>query len=324
MKQELLKTSSMKSYKVGAVVLATEQGLGYLALDFYKNGIVDYVYIHEHSSRTNHREWYPRESIVSSIEELIDKSDTLLFFETAFDWKIIPKAREKGKRTIIIPMYECTPFPNPYQADLILNPSALDQKYYPQGTQITIPVSVPWRRRTKAEVFVHNAGNGGLGGRNGTRELVEAMKWVKSPIKLIIRSQIPFPPCGDNRIETRIGTFNDIWSEGDVFIFPEKFNGLSLPLQEAFASGMAVMTGNRFPNNTWLPREPLIPVAGYHIESIARSFECAEFSPQIIAKHIDEWFNKDITDLSLKGKEWSTQNSWKKLREVYETLLSPL
>ena len=40
-----------------------------------------------------------------------------------------------------------------------------------------------------------------------------------------------------------------------MFVFPEKFNGLSLPLQEARAAGMLVLATDRFPMNTWLPRE---------------------------------------------------------------------
>ena len=38
----------------GSIVYATEQGLGYLAKDFYDNGIIDLVCIERHSNRTNH------------------------------------------------------------------------------------------------------------------------------------------------------------------------------------------------------------------------------------------------------------------------------
>ena len=49
----------MKSYKVGSIVLATAQGLGYMAKDFFDNGIFHEVYIRPHNSRDNHYEWYP-------------------------------------------------------------------------------------------------------------------------------------------------------------------------------------------------------------------------------------------------------------------------
>ena len=303
---------------IGSIVLATEQGLGFLAKSFYDNGLIDKVYIKPHTSRENHYEWYPNK--VSSPDDLLD-CDTLLFFENVFDWKIIVKAREKGIKTILMVMYECTPSPLPYCPDLILCPSKLDLEYYKEGREVVVPVDVPWKLREKAKVFVHNAGNGGLGGRNGTKELLDAMQYVKSPIKLIVRSQVPIKEYNDPRIEYRIGTFSDIWNEGDVFVFPEKFNGLSLPLQEAFASGMVVMCGDRFPMDTWLPKEPLIPVNSYKKERISVEFDCAVFDSKDIAVKIDEWYDKDITHLSLLGKEFNKNNSWEVLKEKYISLM---
>lgn len=304
----------------GTIALATEQGLGYLAKSFFDNGIIDLVQIHHHTSRTNHPEWYGGGV---SRETLLEKCDTLIFFETPFDWKIIPKARGLGIKTILIPMYECTRFPFPYEPDEVWSPSALDHGFYGEKStrQIQIPVDVKWKLRKKAKVFVHNAGNGGLGGRNGTKEVIEAFKWVKTGARLILRSQVPIK-CDNPKIEVRIGQFDDIWSEGDVFIFPEKFNGLSLPLQEAFASGMLIMAGDRFPMNEWLPKEPLIPVKGYHKERISVEFNCAEYNPKTIAERIDFWYGKNIEEYSLKGKEWGEKNNWKNLKKYYTDLLA--
>lgn len=313
----------METKKVGAVVLATSQGLGFLAKDFYDNGLINKVYIHEHTSRTNHREWYARQSIVSSPEVLLEECDTIIFFEEVWDWKIIPKAREKGIKTVLMVDYECTRHPLPYYPDVIWSPSLLDQQYYPESVFITVPVPnhIKWKLRSKARLFVHNGGNGGLGGRNGTRELIEAFKHVKSDARLLIRSQIPID-SNNPKIEVRIGTFDDIWSEGDVFIFPEKFNGLSLPLQEAYASGMLVMCGDRFPMNTWLPREPLIPVKEYKKLKMAVELDYAVINSIDIANKIDEWYDRDIESFSLKGKEWGEKNSWKNLKATYKTLFT--
>lgn len=124
--------------KVGSIVLATEQGLGFLAKSFYDNGLIDKVYVKPHTSRENHYEWY--ENKVSSPDDLLD-CDTLIFFENVFDWKIIVKAREKGIKTILMVMYECTPNPLPYCPDEIWCPSALDFevycKLYPDSVIIT-------------------------------------------------------------------------------------------------------------------------------------------------------------------------------------------
>jgi glycosyltransferase involved in cell wall biosynthesis len=160
-----------------------------------------------------------------------------------------------------------------------------------------------------------------LGGRNGTREVTQAMQYVKSPIKLIIRSQVPIQEINDPRIEYRIGTFEDIWNEGDVFLFPEKFNGLSLPLQEAYASGMLVMAGNRHPMNLWLPNEPLIPIKHFKRNRISVEFDEAIYDPIQIAETIDLWYNKNIESFSLLGKKWGQENSWDVLKAKYLKIL---
>lgn len=314
--------------KVGAVVLATHQGLGYLAKDFFDNGLIDFVYIRKHSSRENNWHWYPRESVVASYEALLEECDTLLFFETPFDWSLIPKAREKGVKTVLMPMYECTNFPIPYRPDRVICPSLLDLRYYGEGREDTlflpVPVEATWKERQRARIFVHNAGNGGLGGRNGTKELLTAMKWVKSDIQLLIRTQSGEVTSDDPRVAIHRGQLpkEDLYAYGDVFIFPEKFNGLSLPLQEAFASGMMVMAGDRFPINTWLPTEPLIPVSGYTKEQLAVELDCAIIKPEDIASAIDSWFDKDIRKFSQLGKTFNKNYSWKALREKYEEVLS--
>ena len=306
------------SKKIGSTVFATNQGLGVLAKAFYDHGIINKVWIQKHSTRKTHYDWYPDRLMLQ--EELLE-CDALLFFETPFNWKLIPQARERGIRTALMPMYECTNFPAPYEPDVYVCPSLLDLEYYKDKNAVFIPVPVKatWRLRERARVFVHNAGNGGIGGRNGTKELLQALPYVKSPIKLIIRTQEKNFTCTDPRVEIRTGTvpYDELFNEGDVFIFPEKFNGLSLPLQEAFASGMLVMAGNRFPINTWLPVDPLIPVDSYKTEKIAVQFESAVYDPREIARTIDTWFDADISDYSREGREFGLQHSFDKLSSKY-------
>lgn len=113
----------------GAVVLSSEQGLGYMAKDFYDHGVIQKVFIHPHGSRKNHPEWYKPEDRLKNLGELLE-CDSIVFFENPFYWKLIPMAREKGVKTVLIPMYECSPDPFPYFPDVLLCPSALDYEFY--------------------------------------------------------------------------------------------------------------------------------------------------------------------------------------------------
>ena len=151
--------------------------------------------------------------------------------------------------------------------------------------------------------------------------MISSLPHIKSPIELIFRSQKPLDnDINDNRVRKQIGTlkYEDLYKEGDVFLFPEKFNGLSLPLQEAYSSGMLVMTTHRHPNTEWLPSDPLIPVKGYTEDRIVNvPFKRAEISPIDIANTIDSWYNKDITELSIMGKKWGEAHSWDKMLPEY-------
>lgn len=309
--------------RVGSVVLATDQGLGYLARDFYNNGVISKVLVRKHSNRPNHTDWYSDWKWLAkeNYDWFLEGLDSVLFFETPFDFELVKEAKKRGIKTVLMVMYECTP-PLPVKFDLVLSPSELDKQYFPNSLLCKVPVDVEWRKREHAITFVHNAGNGGLGGRNGTREFLDSLKFVKSPARFIIRSQIPLPPISDKRVDVRVGQFDDIWSEGDVFVFPEKFNGLSLPLQEAFASGMLVMCGNRFPMNTWLPTAPMVPVQQVIKDRIAVPIDVAVYNPKDIAKTIDSWFGRGISHYSYLGKKWAEQNTWRKLKETYAAFLS--
>lgn len=357
--------------RVGSLVYATDQGLGYLAKAFYDHGVVTDVFVVEHAHHINrHREWYPSAPSCPikklgrerrDVEKFIDSVDVLLFFETPFDWGLIEYARMKGKRTFLMPMYECTPAKLPAEPDFFLCPSLLDLRYFPKRSCfIPVPIEVKatcrrcsglgfvpivddnsklcphcqglgttdgWKLRTKAEVFVHNAGHGGLRNRNGTGELIDAMKYVKSPIRLILRSQKRLQWAVEyKRVEVRIGTAarEELYEEGDVFVFPEKFNGLSLPLQEAYASGMLVLATDRYPNNQYLPHTPLIPSAGSTEQRIGPAYNVfneAIVRPQDIAAKIDEWHGRSIESYSQLGRIWGEGYSWSALKPRYLEVL---
>lgn len=325
--------------RVGTLCYDTHQGLGFLAHDFYLNGIVTHPVVVVHNKRRP-AGWYPGKPrlgalSVDSICMHFRGLDAVLIFETPFCYEVFGKLRQMGIRSALMPMHECMLDQWAGEPDIIINPSVLDQDCFPRGIHIPVPVDVEWKQRENALRFVHNAGNGGLRGRNGTVELLRALQFVRSPIHLTIRMQEK--PKGVEE-ELRFGVPShitleivgeiprkDLYTTGDVFIFPEKFNGLSLPLQEAYASGMAVMATDRFPMNQWLPRHMLIPVAGYHDARISgryRNFREAEINPKDIAAKIDQYYGSDIRQESQLGREWAKKNSWAELRPRYIEALS--
>lgn len=326
--------------RVGTVCYAIFRGLGMLAKAFHDNGIVTDVAIVDHSSITTHPEWYPgairlgasRRLLTDALRQMVQAVDAMLYFETPFDWDIMRYAQSVGTKNVLMPMYECAPEVMPVEPDLYLCPSLLDQLYFPERS-VFLPIPsdrrITWRQRETAEHFLHSGGYLGMQWREGTDLLIHAMERVQSPIRLTIRSQCPLGSDdlmrridADPRMEYHCGDvpFEEVFATGDVAVGAQKWNGCSLPLQEAFASGLLVMNTNRYPMNTWLPSEPLIPVSGYEVGRAMRGHKILEkaiVSPADIARTIDAWYGRDITAFSQAGREWGERHSWDVLGPQY-------
>lgn len=329
--------------KVGSLVFATKQGLGYLAKSFYDNGIITHVLKVKHRSREE-QNWYP-DSGPSTLDPQIMRlfcasMDVMFFFETPFDYSLIRFCKQHKIKTVLMPMYECYRLGVGLdEVDLTLNPSMLDQTYFPYGQHVPVPYEGKWRQRGKITTFVFNAGNGGLAGRNGTSDVLESLKFIKSPARILIRSQQG--PLNHNTHELGNSRMTVQWAgdipreelyeEGEVFVFPERFNGLSLPIQEAYASGMVCCVTDKYPYNRCLHKEAqdymLQPneCYKYRVGKCFPQVNVFEVPPRMIAEKIDELYGKDASDYSLKTKKLVEENySWEVMKPRYQQILQEL
>lgn len=325
--------------RVGTVCYDTVQGIGIMAKQFYDEGIVTDPVVVAHGRRPA-QGWYPDAYQMTNVRDLdqqlealavLSQCDVCIFFETPFIPGIIARLRAKGVRSVLVPMHECTP--KDHEApDLYLCPSETEYRLFPKHKShlVQIPVYLSnWRRRGEIRTFVHNAGHGGLKGRNGTAEVCEAIKLITRPCKFILRSQEQkFNVASTTVVEVdqRIGTVPhyQLYQEGEAFVFPEHFQGQSYPLEEAYAAGMVVMALDRPPMNNWLPRPALIPVTRTWRDSIGSRFytyDAFASSPEVIAKSIDALVGIDSTYYGDLAMEWAKRNTWHQWKQRYRTLL---
>ena len=155
------------------------------------------------------------------------------------------------------------------------------------------------------------------------------MKYVKSDIKLIIYSWKNLS-TQDPRVLIRKVNFRNywqIWREGDALVYPQDYNGICLPVVEALASGMAVISTDIFPFNEYLPKDLLFkPRKMYRTRADKGLLEvdAAIISPKDIAQKIDFIANKDISEYSEYGRKWAEKNNWFSLLPKYEKALQEL
>ncbi len=327
--------------RIGLICVTTSQGLGTLSWEFYRhlkpekvllvnNGVFQTFPERYEGTPSRKYEQHSQEDIDWFLEGL----DAVMSFETFYDWSIIKSARRKGVKTILVTMAELFPEKVPITPDLFLCPSKLDMQIVPEPKAfLPVPLATDrliWHKRTKANVFIHTASHGGMGGRKGTALLLEAMKYVKSDIKLKIFSWKDIPNS-DPRVEVCKINFKNYWQlyrdQGDVLVYPQGANGICLPIVEAMASGMAVITTDFFPFNEYMPKELLFkPMASFkrRMAPMLREVDDYKISPESIAEKIDFIAGKDITKYSEYGKKFAEENSWKKLLPKYIKTLEKL
>lgn len=160
--------------------------------------------------------------------------------------------------------------------------------------------------RTGKPSFVHIVGTLAAHDRNGTLDLLEALKYAKGDFSLTIKSQHPFPEeymIQDYRIKYHIGNEKNtamLYKDFDAMILPRRYGGLSLGCNEALMSGLPVIMTDISPNNQLLPKEWLVK-AHKRSEFKARvMIDVFGVSPVLLAQKLD-WlsslkFDKIKTD----------------------------
>ncbi len=335
-----------QNVKIGLVARCDDSGLGVMTFDFFRNFIVEKVLIvssaykgypdrYDGYELTKTRVCQMGTPTLEDIDWLLEDMDMVVTIETPYNWNIYSRAKEKGVKSVLITMYEWTPKKAfiPTEPDLYLCPSTVDFESIEGENKVYLPTPVnrklvPFKQRDQAKTFIFNNGHGGWGGRNSISEFFQALPFVKSDVKFKVRSQVPFDGAvNDSRVEVFEGEMNyeQLWQEGDIYIHLHKFDGLSLPLNEALSAGFPIIALDKKPHNEYLPKEllvkplatPTIMIAG---ETVGREVEAAVMNPVDIAEMIDKvanMSNDEIINLSKTSDKLAESISWDALKLRY-------
>lgn len=285
----------------------------------------------------NHRQ--TKEISRADIDWLLTDIDVLFTIETPYEWQIYAEAQKRGIKTVLMPMIEWLNRSRPElkNVDLYVCPSTYTFDALPGVNKVLVPCEVPvdlkkfkTRKITEARVFLHNAGHGGVMGRNSTLELMAAIKLVKSDAQFIIRSQFQIPhKVQDSRVKYIEGNVQDYWDLyefGDVWIMPWKYGVAALGLQESMAAGMLPVITDMPPFREYMPKELLIePMAltKRHIHAGQNELFALQ-SPELIAKKIDELYTSDIQPLQQWANKTAKEWSWDVWKQKYQDIFTKL
>lgn len=343
--------------KLGLIARCENRGLGIQTWEVYRHLPFDRVLVVDmrHRYRTgegyeHHFDRYPGALILRD-DQMCDETvrpwlaglDVVFTAETPYWFGLYDLARELGVKTVCQANPEFYRYPKePHlpRPDVILNPSTWLMERMPGAAHLPLPVDrdrIGYRHRTEARTFLHVAGHRAIHDRNGTRTVMGAIGKLREPCRVVIRSQSPLPtsPFAARaprhvEVDVRVGDVDDYWrlyDEGDVFLAPRRYGGQSLPLNEAAAAGMAILTTDCEPQRSMLPPEALLPAwPRGRFDSQSGEVEVMDVVARVLAARMDELVRDPsiVERLSKASDGWAESISWGTLRPRYMALFSDL
>lgn len=332
--------------RLGLIVRADKSGLGYQTRDYYKHLephktlVVD---ISMYNGMPQHYEWY-KDAMVSQgfptqdvIRHFLKDLDVVLTAETPYSFELYKIARTMGVKTVCVEnpeFYDHVVYPEFPLPDMMILPSVWKEQEirdHAEGrgvkvVQIHHPVDrelIPFRLRTSRQ-FIHIAGKPAAHDRNGTWDFMYCCPdgtviTQSDDLAFNIRKKYRH-----SRVYTTISNNNEIYDMGDILVFPRKYGGNCLPLNEALSSGMPVIMPDIEPNSSLLPKHWLVPA--HKVDSFAPRTEVDiyEIDHGALLEKM-EWFrNCDIEEESRKANAIAESISWQTLKPKYIEALESL
>lgn len=353
--------------RLGLIARADNTGLGTQSAEFHrhmrpaKTLIVDlagqsasgkdltiYPERFEHGEVTVH----PGIPTKKALSAFLDGLDAVFTMETPYDYELYSLARKKGIRTILQGNWELLDYlqDGPHQKylpDVLGMPSTwnLTKAHHILSERMDVvhlPVPVPTDRWDEtsahpvtARRFLHVAGYPAIGDRNGTRDLLAALRYVKSEVTVNLTCQRPgwlgaliqADQKPDNVTlvidSAPVVNYWDLYTGHDALVLPRRYGGLCLPLNEALGAGIPAIMPDISPNIDWLPHDWLATATLDDTIMTKTLIDVYRTDPQSLAMKIDQM----ATDEEFYGKarrqarELSETYSWDALLPYYREVI---
>jgi glycosyltransferase involved in cell wall biosynthesis len=160
--------------------------------------------------------------------------------------------------------------------------------------------------------FLHIIGTAAMHDRNGTLDLIDSIKHTTSDFELVIRTQHPISMdafLDDPRVKYEMGNLKDnqdLYEDFDVMIFPRRWGGLALTVNEGMMAGLPVITSDVEPQRSWLPKHWRVR-SNYVGEFFAKSkIEYSSVEHKSLALTIDAYCSMSDEELK-KEKDFAVE-----------------
>jgi glycosyltransferase involved in cell wall biosynthesis len=339
---------SARLVKVGLIARADDRGLGHMTWEFHRHlAPARTLVVREPGAEARgfapHLDRYPDGLVVrfdggmlpeAEVRDWLQGLDVLYSAETFYDWHLVQWAAEAGVATVLHLMPEFHHHHVP-PTTAVWAPTPWRLQHLPAYTQL-VPVPVATDRFPEAAParagqlrVLHTAGHRAAADRNGTTQLLQALRRTRQPMTVRLATQdaaLPKAQLPANvTLATEVGGTADYWdlyADADVLVLPRRYGGLCLPVQEAMAAGLAVVLPDCSPNDWW----PALRVTGSqrgNITTAAGQLPLFAADPRRLAAVLDQLATDEelLEAAQLGARAWASLHSWQALAPVYRTEL---
>ncbi|MFC9432713.1 glycosyltransferase [Nocardia sp. NPDC057030] len=337
------------SMRLGLIARADNRGLGiqlweaYRHLGPHKTMVVD---CRSRAPLPLHLERFPDATVVHGIptisdcREFLRDLDIVFTAETPYNPQLFAEADRRGVKTVLQYNFELLghlqqpglPAPTLFAAPSLWR---YDDVRFANKQYLPVPIATDRfpavARRGPAERFLHIVGRPAVHDRNGTPDLLDALRYVRSPITLTIKCQDPHyvPHLLTTRTIPRhidlivdngdVDHYWDNYTGADVLLMPRRFGGLCLPAQEALGAGMPVVMPAIDPN-TWLDPDWLVPARACGSFMAKARIELYSVDPKALAHTIDRFATDAVfyAGAEARARDHAKRLSWDSLKPVYD------
>lgn len=313
-------------------------------------------------------ERYPNAQIVNGfptpneIDQFIEGLDCIFFAESPYNNYLIEAAQAKGIKIVNQYNYEFLDYlehPEYPVPDMLIAPSKWNydviedfaRQNNVRHAYVHCPVNrddLPYRVIKRARTFLHMAGKPAAHDRNGTLSVIEASKYIKSDIKIIIHFQgeqglrhqlthttqdykdYAIKNGNPAKLDIKVfeySNYQDVYSLGDVLVLPRRYGGNCLPMNEAVSCGMPVIMSDISPNNQFLPSNWLVTAMKIDKFTPRMPVDIYGVSAIELAAKIDEFANMNESQMyfeNLTADKLAQGIDWRKMQHEYRILLEGL
>jgi len=329
--------------KFGILSYLNNSGIGNIAKEFRQYLNVEDFFIVNFPQKPTRKDWLnggeyfgtkpTHQTEEKEIREWFSQSkiDKLLIIETPFNWKLFDIAREFGIKVYALIHWECfRPTKEWHKAELLISHTKFGYEFlkkegYKNIQYIPYPINTKYlqfRERRKIETLLFPCGFGGVNERKNIEAVLEAHKHINKKLIITTQKELNIDTNNIDNIEIKTGEvseYKDIYKEGDLVLYPTKYEGLGLCILEAMACGIPVLTTNSAPMNEYI-REPelLIDVARQENFTIYHTFKGNIIDIKNMIQKTNALLDKDISVLSRKMRQRIEEEfSWDAMGEQY-------